>query len=142
MQQADIPTLGSVADSSFGEQWNGARYTRLREEMREVFLTRSHVPYSRARFKLLEPFCVEPRKCFLKNMYFAHDEEFYGDLREALERVRAREVGWIGTPKMMLRQAEAFVGSRPRLRRWFHRLREASRPARKLAARLRRPFQR
>jgi MoaA/NifB/PqqE/SkfB family radical SAM enzyme len=132
MQLPELPTLGSVRSSSFGEQWTGEKYARTRKEMREVLLTRSSAPYSRARYRFLEPYCVEANRCALKNMYFRHDEEFYRELGAALDEARGREVGWLGGRAAALRAFETFVGKRPRLTALFHRVREASRPLRRL----------
>jgi len=41
---------------------------------------------------------VKPGLCWLKNMYFRVDEEFYAELDAKLEVVRKKEVRWLGTP--------------------------------------------
>lgn len=130
MQTPELTPVGNVRSGSFAEQWNGPAYTRMRDEMREVFLTRGQVAYNRARFKQLEPYCVEAHKCYLKNMYFRADEEFYRELGEALEPQREREVRWVGTPSQMLRAAEVYIYRHPWARSLFERLRVGSRPLR------------
>lgn len=139
MQLPDLKPVGNVRTGTFAEQWNGPAYTRMREEMREVFLTRGQIAYNRASFKVLEPYCVEPFKCYLKNLYFRADDQFYRELGEALEPVRKREVKWLGSPKQMLRAAEVFVVRRRWARSTFEWLRAGSRPFRHWLRQFRHP---
>ncbi|HVR07185.1 MAG TPA: radical SAM/SPASM domain-containing protein [Thermoanaerobaculia bacterium] len=103
------PLGNALATGTFGEQWRGAGFTRLRREMREVLLRGGRMFWREKRFKTLAKQCVEPNACFLKNMYFRHDEEFYRDLDQALDQARKKEVRWLGSPRQMLRAAEVFA---------------------------------
>jgi len=87
--------LGNVLRDrrSFREHWLGAAFSRLRAEMREVLLAGGELRFSRRRFRHLEPQCVTPFACGLKNMYFRGDEAFYRELGERLDERRRREIG-------------------------------------------------
>ena len=74
--------------------------------------------------------CVKAQQCWLKNMFFRADEDFYRELDAALEPVRKREVRWFGTPRQVMRRAEMFVSSHPRARALYDRLHNGSRPLR------------
>src|SRR5258706_166797 len=89
--------------------------------------------------KILKEVCVKPGLCWLKNMYFKVDEEFYAELDAKLEAVRKREVRWIGTPKQVKRRADVFLYDHPKLkefiakdhwRKTYDWLRDSSRPLR------------
>jgi len=117
------PALGNVKDGPFRSHWHGAAFSRLRHEMREVFLHGGKLFYRKKRFQYLAPECVKAHHCGLKSMYFRGDEEFYGELGRALEATRAREVGWLKGGRPFVRAAErlAFrigVPLRARLGRW------------------------
>ena len=130
LQTPGVKTAGNAKNGTFADQWNGPAYNKLREEMREVFLMRGQVEYSRRRFEYLEPICVQANQCWLKNTYFRADEEFYRELDAALEPVRKREVRWIGTPKQMSRRLAVFLYRHAQARRIYDRLRNGSRPLR------------
>jgi MoaA/NifB/PqqE/SkfB family radical SAM enzyme len=100
------PLGNALATSTFKEQWQGKGFTRLRREMREVLLRGGRTFWKEKRFKTLTRQCVEPNACFLKNMYFRHDEEFYRDLDQALDQARKKEIRWLGSPRQILRAAE------------------------------------
>lgn len=108
-----VKPLGNIHDTpTFGAQWNGPRFTRMREEMRDVLLGGSTGTHSPEKHTILEKQCVEPGLCWLKNMFFRGDETFYRELGEALAEAR--------------KPAEP-----PRLlRRIYDRCRDASRPLR------------
>jgi MoaA/NifB/PqqE/SkfB family radical SAM enzyme len=103
------PLGNALATSTFKEQWQGKGFTRLRSEMREVLLRGGRTFFREKRFKTITRQCVEPNACFLKNMYFRHDEEFYRDLDLALDQARKKEVRWLGSPRQMLRAAEVLA---------------------------------
>jgi len=103
------PLGNALATPTFKEQWQGKGFTLLRAEMREVLLRGGRVFFKPGRFKTLTRQCVEPNACFLKNMYFRHDEEFYRDLDVALEAARKREVRWLGSPRQVFRAAEVLA---------------------------------
>jgi len=102
----DYTPLGNVEKKSFQEEWQGERFSRLRSEMRDVLLTEGRVLYRPEKFQVLRRQCVEPHLCWLKNVYFRGDEEFYRELSEALERARAKDVRWTGDSESRARSAE------------------------------------
>jgi hypothetical protein len=59
--------------------------------MREVLLEGDRAVYDRRRYRVIQPQCVKDGLCWLKNMYFRADEEFYRELGEALAKARAKE---------------------------------------------------
>jgi len=108
----------------------------MRDEMREVLLSKSKVPYTPKRFGILKEQCVTDGLCWLKNMYFRYDEEFYTELGTALDEQRKREVRFVGRgAKARKRAAILFIESRPRVKRSYDWLRENSRPFRALLKR-------
>lgn len=127
--------LGNTMEGKFGDQWNGPGFTRLREEMRDVLLSKNQIEYDPGRFKTLKPQCVEKHACWLKNMYFRGDDEFYRELGEALETTRKKEIRWLGTPKQMWRAAEIYSYNHPEWRERYDWLRNRSRPVRHFLAR-------
>jgi MoaA/NifB/PqqE/SkfB family radical SAM enzyme len=135
----DVPPLGNVHESSMTEHWRGPMFEKMRDEMREVLLRGGKVDYDPKRFQVLKEVCVKPGLCWLKNMYFKFDEEFYAELDAKLEVVRKKEVRWIGTPKQIKRRADVFLYDHPkvkefisgqRLRKTYDWLRDSSRPIR------------
>jgi MoaA/NifB/PqqE/SkfB family radical SAM enzyme len=109
LQTPDYKPLGNAMTGSVESQWNGPGFTQLRSEMREVMLMGGEVVYRPSKFKAVKRPCVEKNLCWLKNMYFRADEDFYRELGEALAAARKNEVGWIGRPEKMKRSAEIFV---------------------------------
>jgi hypothetical protein len=104
-----------------------------------VLLRGGKIDYDPKRFQILKEVCVKPGLCWLKNMYFKVDEEFYAELDAKLEVVRKKEVRWIGTPKQVKRRADVFLYDHPklrelvsgqRLRKTYDWLRDSSRPLR------------
>jgi MoaA/NifB/PqqE/SkfB family radical SAM enzyme len=126
----EVKPLANVRDQSAQEVWNGPGFTRMREEMRDVLLRPSTIEYHPDRFQILEPQCVNEGACYLKNMYFRGDEEFYSELGSALQKARRREVRWLGTPKQILRALETFAHENPRFRALHHTLRARTNPLR------------
>ncbi|HEX3066999.1 MAG TPA: radical SAM protein [Thermoanaerobaculia bacterium] len=135
----DVPPLGNVHDASITQHWRGPMFEKMRDEMREVLLRGGKVDYDPKRFQVLKEVCVKPGLCWLKNMYFKFDEEFYAELDAKLEVVRKKEVRWIGTPKQIKRRADIFLYDHPKVReliagqRWrktYDWLRDSSRPLR------------
>ena len=47
--------------------------------------------YDRRRYRVIQPQCVKDGLCWLKNMYFRADEEFYRELGEALAKAARTE---------------------------------------------------
>jgi MoaA/NifB/PqqE/SkfB family radical SAM enzyme len=120
-----VTPLGNVNKSSMTEIWRGPEFQLMREEMREVLLRKGKIAYSPERFQILKEPCVKPGLCWLKNMYFRADEEFYAELAVALDEARRKEVRWLGTPKQVKRRAEIFLYDHPGIRQmaWFPPLR-------------------
>jgi MoaA/NifB/PqqE/SkfB family radical SAM enzyme len=79
--------LGNIHENEFESIWSGPEFDRLRDEMREVFLTDGQVRPEELRH--LTPDCVAENACWLKTFTFRHDEAFYSKLKEAVERRRA-----------------------------------------------------
>ena len=127
----DVKPLGNVNKSSFAEQWNGPEFTKMREEMRNVLLLNSDVTYTPERFQILKPQCVQDGLCWLKNMYFRADEEFYAELGARLDEVRRTEappqLAPLPPPQYV---PPAMLASHPRLLRVYDWARNTSRPAR------------
>jgi MoaA/NifB/PqqE/SkfB family radical SAM enzyme len=135
----DVPPLGNVHEKSMSEHWRGPAFQKMRDEMREVLLRGGKIDYDPKRFTILKEVCVKPGLCWLKNMYFRVDEEFYAELDAKLEKVRRKEVRWLGTPRQIKRRADVFLYDHPkvkelvnghRLRRTYDWLRDSTRPLR------------
>ncbi|HEV7238512.1 MAG TPA: radical SAM/SPASM domain-containing protein [Thermoanaerobaculia bacterium] len=120
----NVKPLGNIHDGqTFSQHWTGSAFTKLRNEMREVLLMKGKVPFTRKRFKSLEPQCVIEGLCWLKNMYFRDDGEFYAEVGVALDKMRKRELHGH-------RRAIVFIESHPRVKRMYDWGRESSRPFR------------
>src|ERR1700674_2196290 len=72
--------LGNIHEGTMTEHWNGPAFTKMREEMREVLLRKNKIEYDEKRFEIIKRPCVEEGLCWLKNMYFPGDQEFYAEL--------------------------------------------------------------
>ncbi len=83
--------LGNASEFSFAEHWNGPKYRTMRSEMRQILLEAGKTAWDPGRFEVLHQPCVEPHACWLKNMYFRADEEFYRELAAALDAARTEE---------------------------------------------------
>lgn len=126
-----IKPLGNVNDGKFADHWNGPEFAKMRGEMREVLLMKSRVPWSPQRFETLPYQCVDAYACYLKNMYFRPDEEFYTELGESLDKMRKKEIRWVfGTNQERKRAIELFVQEHPRVKNAWDWFRESSRPMR------------
>jgi MoaA/NifB/PqqE/SkfB family radical SAM enzyme len=90
LMSPDYPPLGRANEGGFAKHWNGPGFTRLRQEMRGVLLDGKDAKFDPADHKILRPQCVTEGACWLKNMYFRADEDFYRRLGEALTRTRRR----------------------------------------------------
>jgi MoaA/NifB/PqqE/SkfB family radical SAM enzyme len=86
----DYKPLGNALNGRFVDHWNGPEFTRLRREQRDVLLAGDDAVFDRGRHHVIRRQCVEPGQCWLKNVYFRHDEEFYSELATALEPLRRR----------------------------------------------------
>ena len=127
----NVKPLGNVHDGKFSDHWNGPAFAKMRDEMREVMLRKGKMQYSTSRFEVLKEPCVIDGLCWLKNMYFRGDEEFYRELDEALTGARKQEIRFVaGTATQRKRAAELFIQEHPGLKKSWDWLRERSRPAR------------
>lgn len=81
--------IGNASGGRFSDQWTGPGFTRLRVEMRSVLL-RNPAKFDPDTYRVIKKQCVEPGLCFLKNMYFRGDEDFYTRLGRALTWARRR----------------------------------------------------
>ncbi|HEX6899394.1 MAG TPA: radical SAM protein [Thermoanaerobaculia bacterium] len=136
MLHPTVKPLGNLHDGkSFAEHWNGPAFGKMRDEMREVLLMKQKTPYSPSRFEILKEPCVVEGLCWLKNMYFRGDAEFYAELDRQLQETRREEIRWTGTQKQRRRAAELFIQENPRVKKAWDWCRERSRPLRKLLKR-------
>ena len=129
----NVKPLGNIHDGqTFAEHWNGPAFAKMRTEMRDVLLMKSKAPYSPKRFEILKEPCVKEGLCWLKNMYFRGDEEFYAELDQKLTEARKKEVNVLRGKEPARRALTLFVHERPRLKQAWDWFRDNSRPARKL----------
>lgn len=134
-----VKPLGNIHErESFAEHWHGPAFTKMRDEMREVLLMKQKAPYWPTRFEILKAPCVIEGLCWLKNMYFRGDEEFYAELGQKLQEARKEEIRWIhGTRKQRQRAVTLFLQTYPWVKHAWNWGRERSRPFRRfLKARL------
>ena len=96
LMQPQYEPLGNLGngDGSFMSHWAGPTFRRMREEMRELFLSRGEAGRHPERFKILKPACTTPYRCFHKNHAIRYDQEFFRELSAALEKVRPQRSGW------------------------------------------------
>ncbi len=132
LMSPDYEPLGNVLEGGVTRQWQGGGFSRLRREMREIFLTGGRMFRRQERLKTLRPQCIEAHRCGLKNMYFQGDHEFYRQLGEAVDEMRSREVRWLGPPRAIARAGEilayrTFHGALVRSRAVWRRLKKAGR---------------
>ncbi|MEO8431713.1 MAG: radical SAM protein [Acidobacteriota bacterium] len=90
LMSPDYKPLGNALNGRFVDHWNGPEFSRLRTEMRGVLLDGDAAQFDAERHTVIRPQCVTHGACWLKNMYFRGDEDFYRRLGEALERARRR----------------------------------------------------
>jgi MoaA/NifB/PqqE/SkfB family radical SAM enzyme len=133
-----VKPLGNIHDGqTFAEHWNGPAFAQMRDEMRDVLLMKTKAPYNPKRYQVLKEPCVTDGLCWLKNMYFRGDAEFYAELDEKLSAVRKKEVSVLRGKEARRRAVTLFVHERPKLKAAWDWFRDASRPMRKvLKARL------
>jgi MoaA/NifB/PqqE/SkfB family radical SAM enzyme len=91
LMQPDYAPLGNALNGRFVEHWNGPAFARMREEQREILLAGSKARFDPTRHKVIRRQCVDYGACWLKNMYFRADQEFYADLGAALKSARRAE---------------------------------------------------
>ena len=112
LMSPDYQPLGNALEGRFADHWNGGAFSRLRREMRDVFLDGERAEYDPARFRHLQPQCVTHGACWLKNMYFRGDEAFYARLSAALDRARRRERFGRAARRQLARWRRALGASR------------------------------
>lgn len=105
----DYPPLGNVSTGRFDEHWKGPAFAGLRSEMRDVLVSGERAAWDPNRYRLIRPQCVEPGLCWLKNIYFRGDEEFYRRLAATLGRMRWR-ARWARWPRTARARASALAG--------------------------------
>jgi MoaA/NifB/PqqE/SkfB family radical SAM enzyme len=108
----DYVPLGNASAGRFADHWNGPGFTRLRSEMRDVLVS-GDAAWDPNRYRVLRPQCVEHGQCWLKNIYFRGDDDFYRQLAAVLERMR-RRARWTRWPRQAKIAARDLAG---RLRR-------------------------
>jgi MoaA/NifB/PqqE/SkfB family radical SAM enzyme len=128
-----VKPLGNIHDKpKFADHWNGPAFAKMRDEMREVLLTKHKTPYHASKFEILKEPCVIDGLCWLKNMYFRGDEQFYAELNEALTEMRKKEVTLLSTSNQSRKRAAMlFVQEHPRTKKAWDWFRDSSRPMRK-----------
>ncbi len=134
LMQPDLEPLGNIRDASFAEQWNGPRYQTMRDEMRQVLLDPEGAAREPERFKILREPCIQPHSCWLKNIYFRADEEFYQELGTALDGVREKE-RVRAEARELKQRARSFIDRHPRWNSTWDLARERTRPLRTWIAR-------
>lgn len=122
--------VGNILHSSLEEQWNGPGYTQMRKEMRQVLLEGKGSSWNPQRFRILDQACVEPHACWLKNLYFRWDEEFYRELNLTLAKARREESRWTGSADQRRLAQQRFRVEHPRLEPMIRQVLDWSRPLR------------
>jgi MoaA/NifB/PqqE/SkfB family radical SAM enzyme len=125
----DVEPLGNVLQGTFAEHWHGPAYTTMRREMREVLISQGRLEYSPKRFEVLQPPCVQPGRCWLKNAFFRGDDDFYRELGAALDRARAA-TGNRGSLPRLRRRVAGLLARVPAARPAWRWLGDRSRPLR------------
>lgn len=114
--------LSNAMTGRFSDHWNGAGFSTLRHEMREVMLAGGEIEFQEGRFATLEVQCVHAHACALKNMYFRGDDTFYRELGERMEEVRKKEIRWFGGRQQVARALQRFKLRHPRVHRTYDRI--------------------
>ncbi|MEO8276804.1 MAG: radical SAM protein [Thermoanaerobaculia bacterium] len=122
--------VGNILESSLQSQWNGPGYTQMRKEMRQVLLEGQGSSWNPQRFKILDQACVQPHACWLKNVFFRWDEEFYRELKTTLAKARRKESRWTGTPDQRRLAQQRFRVAHPRFEPVLRKVLDWSRPLR------------
>jgi hypothetical protein len=127
-----VKPLGNIHDKpKFADHWNGPEFAKMRDEMREVLLLKGKKPFKATKFEILKEPCVIPHMCYLKNMFFQGDEEFYAEMDRALTATRKKEIRFVfGNNTKRRRAIQLFVQEHPRVKYAWDWFRERSRPAR------------
>ncbi len=107
LMSPDYEPLGNALKGNFADHWQGPRFSRMRQEMRGVLLEGEDARFDPERHKVIRPQCVTSGACWLKNMYFRGDQEFYERLGRALEGVRHRHRFRLGAARRMRRVLQA-----------------------------------
>jgi MoaA/NifB/PqqE/SkfB family radical SAM enzyme len=89
LMQPGYQPLGNALNGRFVDHWNGPAFTQLRQEQREVLLAGDDARFDPARHSVIRRQCVEYGACWLKNLYFRGDQEFYAELAKALDEARS-----------------------------------------------------
>ena len=127
-----VKPLGNIHDKpKFADHWNGPVFAKMRDEMREVLLMKGKKPWKQRRFEVLKEQCVTSHMCYLKNMYFLGDDEFYAEMDRALTAARKKELRYIfGNSTQRRRAWQLFVQEHAILKNTWDWFRESTRPAR------------
>ncbi|HUO84616.1 MAG TPA: radical SAM protein [Thermoanaerobaculia bacterium] len=131
LMNPDYEPLGNIHEKPALEHWRGDAFQTMREEMRDVLLVEGRIRHSRERFRHLDPNCIEQRLCWLKNMYFRADEEFYRELGEALESMRRTDLGWFRGKRAARLRLEQLIHDHPQVTVWWKWLTDVTRPVRR-----------
>jgi MoaA/NifB/PqqE/SkfB family radical SAM enzyme len=131
----DYKPLGNALEGRFSDHWRGAEFQRLREEQREVLLAGDAAKFDPSRHRVIRSQCVEYGACWLKNIYFRGDDEFYRQLSETLEALR-RHPGlkarlrnfWGRRQPAIAAAARRVLPPGTALGRWARRLRDGPGP--------------
>jgi MoaA/NifB/PqqE/SkfB family radical SAM enzyme len=91
LMQPDYKPLGNALNGHFVDHWNGPAFTQMRREQREILLAGDDARFDPDRHKIIRRQCVDYGACWLKNVYFRADQDFYADLARALRSARRAE---------------------------------------------------
>ena len=129
MLNPNVKALGNIHDTeTFGEQWHGPQFSKMRQEMRQVLVAGADAKYDPEKYEILQSYCVEQYGCWLKNMFFRGDEEFYEELGRTLEIMRKPAPPTrFGHAKYVVNR---WVAERPGIRGAWDTVRNSSRPLR------------
>ena len=130
-----VKPLGNIHDGkSFAEHWNGPAFAKMRDEMREVLLMKQKGAVLAVALRDPQRAVREAAgRCWLKNMYFRGDADFYAELDRKLQETRRK-----GDPldqryeQQRKRATELYFQAHPRVKHAWDWGRERSRPLRKL----------
>jgi len=109
LMQPDYKPLGNALNGRFVDHWNGPAFTQMRREQREILLAGDEARFDPSRHKIIRRQCVDYGACWLKNMYFRADQDFYADLAEALRGARRNEF-WRRPVGAVVRRVRGLLG--------------------------------
>jgi len=109
LMQPDYKPLGNALSGRFVDHWNGPAFTQMRREQREILLAGDDARFDPSRHKIIRRQCVDYGACWLKNMYFRADQDFYADLAEALRGARRNEF-WRRPVGAVVRRVRGLLG--------------------------------